>query len=106
GDALAAGARLAGEAAALDADVHVQLVTHLRKVERTDDHCAVLIFREEIVQLAAVDLDLAAAVAEAHPRHRGLAPAGAEVILLFRRCFRHGLSPYKGRTNCPSVPRI
>src|SRR5262249_46872085 len=64
---------------------------HLGDFQGPKDRRPVLVLGEVIVQLAAVDGDLAVAFHQAHPGHGGLAPAGAEVGVLCR--FRHGLSP-------------
>src|SRR5262249_59650394 len=93
GDAVADGARLAGEAAAVDLDADVEAVAHLGQVERAEDRGAVLVLGEVVVQLAAVDLNLAGALVEPDPGDRGLAPAGAGVRRPGGGCFRHALSP-------------
>src|SRR5262249_51396340 len=53
---------------------------------------AVFFFREIIFQRPVVDADLAAAFAQAHPRHRRLTPARGPIIG-FLGGFRHDPSP-------------
>src|SRR5262249_13158819 len=84
GHALAARAALAGEAAALDVDEHVETVAHFSDFERTDHRGAVLVLGEVLFQGPAVDLDPAAALGEPDAGHRGLAAAGTPVVGLLR----------------------
>src|SRR5262249_32880893 len=95
GQALTDGAGLAGVPAALDGDEDVEAAAHLHEGERPGDGVAVLVLGEVGGQLAAGDLYLAAALPQPDPRHRGLAPPGAEVVLLLGLDFRHGSAPHQ-----------
>ena len=53
GDALHAGAGLAGAAAAVDADDHVDAVAHARVLQRRDHRVAVLLDRENSLRARA-----------------------------------------------------
>jgi len=77
GDALGAGAGLAGSPAAGDADPHVDLVAELAVIERAGDGVLILSDAEEFFELAAIDGDLTAARLDADAGDGGLATAGA-----------------------------
>ena len=80
GDALHAGAGLAGAAAAVDANDHVDAVAHAAVLERRDDRVAILLDRKIVFQLALVDRELAAAGANSHAGDRGFAATGSEGV--------------------------
>src|SRR5579859_944845 len=74
-------AGLAGDAAASDGDVHVELVGRFDQLKRlTNDHARRLT-TEELVEGLAVDGDRAGALAQEHASSGGLAAAGAVVLL-------------------------
>ena len=91
------GPGLAGDAAAVDVDEHVQAVAHVDQRQRADDGAAVLLLGEVLVEWPLVDDDLAVAFGHPDAGHGGLPPAGAEVELLrrahVRRLPRAGPSP-------------
>src|SRR5260370_4518063 len=89
GHALADGARLPGEAAAVDVDEDIEAIAHVGGLQRRDHSAAVLVLGEVVLEHAIVDNDLAGAVGQAHARHGRLAPAGAPVEMLFPFRFRH-----------------
>lgn len=78
GDALGACAGLAGSAAAVDEDSHVDLVAELAVIQRAGDGVLVLNDPEELGEFTAVDGDLAAARLDADAGDGGLATASAE----------------------------
>src|SRR5882724_3347632 len=90
GHALTDGARLPGEAAAVDVDENVEAIAHVGGLQRRHHCAAVLVLGEVVFEPAIVDDDLAGAVGQAHTRHSRLAPAGAPVEMLLPFRFRHG----------------
>src|SRR5260370_41418084 len=96
GDALADGASLAGEAAAMDQDRHVQARAHLGQDERADHSGAILFFGVIVIQGPAIDGDLAGALEQADAGHGSFAPTRGPIISLLGG-FNHKRSP----TNYP-----
>src|SRR5690606_24854341 len=79
GQAMANRAGLAGDAAALDRDVDVEITVQAHGLERlAHDHTRRLA-AEELVERTLVDADVAAALAQEHAGGRGLAAARAVV---------------------------
>src|SRR5262249_1660755 len=80
-DPVADGAGLAGRAAAGDIDPRVELGGRFRLVQRGGGGNAQRFRRKIVVERAAIDRDLAAAVRESDARNGGLAAAGTEEFL-------------------------
>src|SRR5688572_24676560 len=83
---MADGAGLTSRAAAVDIHVDVEAIDHLHRLERLAHDHARGLAPEELFERAVVDIYLAGAGAQAHPRGRGLAAAGSVV-----RVDGHGL---------------
>ena len=81
GDAEADRTGLAGDAAAGDGDLDVELVGALGQFERLAHDHARGLATEELVQGLAVDFDRTAALAQEHAGGGGLATAGAVILL-------------------------
>src|SRR5262245_47928337 len=91
GAALAGGSTLTSEPTAADRHRHVHALAEIRHIEGAIDGVAVLFLGEVLFNRAAIDRNLASALRHADTGHRGLAPAGAQVVRLLGLRFGHGL---------------
>ena len=65
-----------------DGDDHINNVLFLGQGQGSQNHGAKLVGPEELGELTVVDTDLAIARTHANTRHRGLAAAGSELVVL------------------------
>src|SRR6185437_219988 len=105
GDTQAQRARLAGDAAAGDPADHVELLLGAQGDERLVDELLVHLVREVLVERPVVDLPLAGAGGDAHPRDGLLAPSGAQRVAGDDGLARRGGGPLGGVAGLRGVLR-